>query len=229
MVDGSPVLAQPVIKCQRWTAFVPFSWELAGDWRGLENELVRLIADGRDVMESTMFYSGGGTASSQPAGILCDLALSGTTYSLLTAGTVALAAGDIWSLREAIPARWSSTTTFLAHPVNVDRAYRLVPNASTVEPALMDSRDGALTGRPVAEWSAPASTITTGSTMFIAGDINAAYTIVDRVGLTALSVPVLFGGTAGSHFPTGESGLVVWGRSGAGVTVPNALRVLVAR
>jgi HK97 family phage major capsid protein len=108
MVDGSPVLAQPLIKCQRWTAFVPYSWELAGDWQGLETELVRLIADGRDVNDSTAFYSGGGTAANPPNGVLHDLAIGGTAYSLLTTGTAALAAGDIWALKEAVPARFAA-------------------------------------------------------------------------------------------------------------------------
>jgi hypothetical protein len=38
MVDGSPVLAQPVITCRRWTAFVPYSWELGLDWPDLQSE-----------------------------------------------------------------------------------------------------------------------------------------------------------------------------------------------
>jgi predicted phage gp36 major capsid-like protein len=55
--------------------------------------------------------------------------------------------------------------------------------------------------------------------------------IADRLGLTAIPVPVLFSGnTAGSFgYPTGQSGLVVWGRTGAGVVNANAIRVLTGR
>lgn len=66
-------------------------------------------------------------------------------------------------------------------------------------------------------------------TIALAGDFNAGYVIADRLGLTGVPVPVLFGGTAAVHFPTGESDLAVWGRTGSGVVNANALRVLVAR
>jgi predicted phage gp36 major capsid-like protein len=65
----------------------------------------------------------------------------------------------------------------------------------------------------------------------IGGDFNAGYVIADRLGLTAVPIPALFSGaTAGSFgYPTGQSGLAVWGRTGGGVVNANALRVLVAR
>ena len=52
--DASPVLAQPVIKTEQWRAFVPFSIELGQDWGTLEQELLRLVSDGRDVNDATM-------------------------------------------------------------------------------------------------------------------------------------------------------------------------------
>jgi HK97 family phage major capsid protein len=226
MSDNSPVLAQPSIVCQRWSAFVPYSWELGQDWNTLESELVRVIRDGRDVNDATMFYSGT-TASNQPNGIMNGVTVS---QQVLTVGTAALTAADWWSLKAAIPPRWQSTTTFVAPSPMLDRTYRLVPNASTTEPALMETRDGALSGRPVAEWSFNAGTATaTGGTLAIGGDFNAGYVIADRLGLTAVPIPVLFGGTAAVHYPTGQSGLVVWGRTGANVVNANAFRILVGR
>ena len=156
MVDGSPTLVQPAIVCSRWTGFVPYSWEIGMDWAQLESELVRLISDGRDVNDATMFYSGAGSASFQPLGIANSL---GTTQQVVTVGTAALAAGDLWALKEAIPPRFQPNSTYVAHPSVLDKVYRLVPNASTSEPALMESRDGALMGRPVGEWSAPSASI----------------------------------------------------------------------
>ncbi len=84
MTDNSPTLAQPVITARRWTAYVPYSWELGADWPGVEDELVRLIADGRDVNDSTHFYSGT-SSSNQPQGIATSL---GTTQQVLTVGTL---------------------------------------------------------------------------------------------------------------------------------------------
>jgi hypothetical protein len=89
-----------------------------------------------------------------------------------------------------------------------------------------------LCGKPISEWSFNAGTsVATGGTLCIGGDFNAGYVIADRLGLTAVPIPALFSGaTAGSFgYPTGQSGLAVWGRTGAGVVNANALRVLVAR
>jgi HK97 family phage major capsid protein len=225
MVDGSPVLAQPNIVCQRWTAFVPFSWELGQDWATLESELVRLIADGRDVNDSTMFYSGT-TSSNQPNGIISSL---GTSQQVITSGTAVYAAGDVWSLKEAVPARFQANASFLAHPTILDKTYRLVPNASTSEPALMETRDGPLVGKPAYEWSSAGSVVATSSTIMIGGDFSAGYVIADRLGMSAVPIQALFGGTAAVHYPTGQAGLAVWGRTGANVVNPNALRVLTVR
>lgn len=227
MTDGTPVLSQPVIHCARWDGFVPYSWELAMDFQQLENELVRLIADGRDTLEATKFWNGSGT--NEPSGLISGLAAA---QGVWTVGTATLAAGDLWSLKAGISARFAAQTTFAAPSPLFDRIYRLVPNASTVEPALMESRSGPLMGRPIAEWSFSAGTSTaTGNTIAVAGDFNAGYVIADRLGLTAVPVPVLFSGnTAGAiGYPTGQSGLVVWGRTGAGVVNANAFRALVAR
>ena len=214
MVDGSPVLAQPVITCRRWTAFVPYSWELGQDWDTLQGELVRLIADGRDVNDSAVFFSGT-SSSNQPNGIANGL---GASQLLLTGATASLTVSDVWALKESVPPRFASNLTFCAPPAMVDRIYRLVPNAATTEPALFPTRDGALAGRPVEEWTFNSgTTVATGATIALAGDFNAGYVIADRLGLTAVPIPTLFGGTAAVHYPTGESGLAVWGRTGGGV------------
>ena len=87
-----------------------------------------------------------------------------------------------------MPTRFQPNTTVAAPNPMVDRFYRLVPNASTVEPQIMASRDGALVGRPVAEWSFNAGTsIASGATIAIAGDFSS-YVIGDRLGLTAIPI-----------------------------------------
>jgi HK97 family phage major capsid protein len=227
MVDGSPVFAQPTITCRRWTAFVPYSWELGQDWSGLESELVGLIADGRDVLESSVFYSGT-SSSNQPQGILTGL---GTSQQVITVSTAVYAAGDVWALREAIPPRFSGGAAWVQHPNLLDKTYRLVPNASTSEPQLMETRDGAVVGKPAYEWSSLGGTVGTGATIALAGNFNSGYVIADRLGLTAIPIQVLFSGnTAGAFgYPTGQSGLAVWGRTGASVVNANAIRVLTVR
>jgi HK97 family phage major capsid protein len=227
MTDGSPVLAQPTITCRRWSAFVPFSWELGMDWPQLEGELGGLIADGRNVNDSSMFYSGT-SSSNQPNGIMNGI---GASQQILTVATALLTTSDVWALKESVPARWIGSSEFLFHPNVLDKAFRLVANASTSEPNFMPERNGPIVGRPVYEWSSLGGTVGTGSTIGLAGDFSSGYVIADRLGLTAIPVPVLFSGnTAGSFgYPTGQSGLVVWGRTGAGVVNANAIRVLTGR
>ena len=54
---------------------------------------------------------------------------------------------------------------------------------------------------------------TTGTKLIVAGDFSN-YGIVDRLGTTAELIPHLFG--AANRFPTGQRGLYVYGRTGAG-------------
>jgi HK97 family phage major capsid protein len=229
MTDNSPTLTQPVITARRWDAFVPYSWEVGADWPGnaLQNELVRLIADARDVNDTSVFW-GGTSSSNQPAGLMTSL---GTSQQVITSATATYAPGDAWALKAAIPPRFMPNTTFAAPPAIWDRTYRLVPNASTAEPALMEGRDGPFLGRPIAEWSFNAGTsVATGGTLMVGGDFSN-YVIADRLGLTAIPIPVLFSGNTADAFgyPTGQSGLAVWGRTGAGCINPNAFRVLTSR
>ncbi len=55
------------------------------------------------------------------------------------------------------------------------------------------------------------------------GTSLAAYRIIDRVGLSVELVPHLLGS---NRRPTGQRGLYCYGRTGGGVIVPDALRVL---
>lgn len=222
--DGSPTLAQPVVTCAQWRAFVPFSIELGQDFMTLEAELVRLVADGRDTNDSTMFYSGSGTA--QPRGVMTDLTSS---QRVATSGATAFVVDDPWLLSAAISARFRATTTYAAHPSTWDTAFRFVGTNSTEPEQFSGGRGGDFLGRPKVEWSAVGTQWTTTSgTIMVAGDFSN-YLIADRLGITAELIPHLFSGnTAGGiGWPTGQRGLYVYGRTGAAVTVANAFRALV--
>jgi HK97 family phage major capsid protein len=68
VVDATPAMTQPSIVAQRGTAFIPFSFEVGQDWNSIVNELGRLLADGRDVLDTTKMLTGTGT--NEPGGIL---------------------------------------------------------------------------------------------------------------------------------------------------------------
>ena len=230
MIDGTPVLAQPIVTAERWTTFVPYSWELAQDWGTLQSELVRLTADARDVMDATQFFSGAGTASFAPQGILTGLSIlgsSGTTFAITTAATATMTATDLWSLKAAIPPRFTGGAVFAAPSPLLDKIWRLVGSGATAEAVLMEGRSGPLMGKPTAEWSFNAGTATpTSGTIILGGNFQAGYLICDRLGLTAVPIPALM---SGGTRPTGQAGLAIWGRTGASVVNPNAFRVLIGR
>jgi HK97 family phage major capsid protein len=68
-----------------------------------------------------------------------------------------------------------------------------------------------------------ATTVATNNLIAVYGDIAAAYTIVDRIGLVVELVQHLFGA---NRRPTGERGLFAIWRVGAVVTNANAARAL---
>jgi len=161
----------------------------------------------------------GGTGTNEPAGILTGLT---TTQRVQTAIIAAFAVGDPWLLKAAIPARFIGRSTFAAAPVTWDTTYRFVGGNST-EPVQMPERGGDFLGRPKVEAS-PMATGTTGTKLIIGGDFRTAFTVVDRLGLTAELIPHIFGAT--NRFPTGQRGLFAYWRTGSAVVAANALRYL---
>ncbi len=102
--DDTPVLAQPTITTATGRAFVPFSIEVGQDWGSLQQELAVLVSDGRDVLDSTMFYSGSGT--DQPAGVKTGLAVG---QRVLTDVAATFDVDDAYHIKAALPPRFSRT------------------------------------------------------------------------------------------------------------------------
>jgi HK97 family phage major capsid protein len=222
--DASPTLVQPAITTAQGRAFIPFSIELGQDWSGLQEELLRLIADGRDVLDATQFLSGNG--SNAPVGILAV----GTTGALTTTQRVqtdvaaTLDIDDVWDLKGNLTnTRFGSNATFAGNSAMIDRIFRFTPSGSTTEPQAMPTREGPLMGRPVIEWSTMVNTTTTGSKVLLLGDFRNYY-IADRIGMSAELIPHLFGAT--NRYPTGQRGIYAFWRTGTVVAVPNAFRYL---
>jgi HK97 family phage major capsid protein len=224
--DASPTLVQPAIVTWQWRVFVPFSIELSQDWGSIEAELLKLASDARDVNDATQFLTGAGTTS--PGGILNIGGTGGltTTQRVQTLTSATYAVGDPWLLKAQLPPRFIPTATYAAGPTIWDKSYRFVAQGSTTEPRQFGDGDRGndFLGRPKVEWSTMVSTTTTASRIMIAGDFSG-YTVVDRLGTTVELIPHLFGAAQG-NLPTGQRGLYIYGRTGAGVTKPNAFRYL---
>jgi HK97 family phage major capsid protein len=172
--DDTPTLAQPVILAELWRVFVPYSIEIGQDFGGLEQELLQLTADARDVLDATMFYSGSGT--DQPAGVQTGLS---TSQRVQTAGSGAFVLADVYTYKQALPARAYANASWAWHPNRLDGIYRFVASGSTTEPQIMpDGRGGPLLGKPAYEWTALPTGVTTGTKFGLYGDFQRAFTIV---------------------------------------------------
>lgn len=216
--DDTPTLGQPVITTAMGRAFVPGSIEVFEDWTSIQDEMARLFADARDVLDATKFLTGSGT--DEPEGVLTGLT---TTQRVLTAGTATYAIADVYSLKQALPARFMARAAFAAHPNVLDTTFRFVGGGST-EPAPLPLREGPMLGKQVVEWTTMQSgTTTTGHKLAIYGDWQAGFVIADRTGASIELVPHLLGA---SGRPTGQRGLFMHWRSGSKTVNPAAFRYL---
>jgi HK97 family phage major capsid protein len=217
--DGTPTLAQPSVQVQKAQVFVPFSIEVGEDYVGLQQELAKIIADAKDVLEAQKFLDGSGT--NEPAGIVGTSGLT-TTQRIQTTTVAVTAVGDIYLLKQALPARWLPQGTFVAHATVVDVFRRFVGGGNTTEPFVVEN--GQLLNRPTREWTnMVTTTTTTGSKIVLFADWQQAFAIVDRIGLSVELIPHMMG-AAGR--PLGQRGVYAYWRTGSGVLVPAAARYL---
>jgi HK97 family phage major capsid protein len=214
--DDSPVLAQPNAKVHRFDAFVPFSFEVGMDYPSFQQELAKLFADAKDNAEATSYTTGNGTPPN-PQGVI-----TGATVAT-TAGTAAFVIADVYTLKGALPPRFSPNAAWLSTAPIADTIYRFVGGGST-EPPLFNEDRSQILGKPYRELSAMDSTLTSGNEILLYGDIEAGFRILDRIGLSIEVVQHLF--HTANNRPSGERGLLAWWRTGSLVQVPNALRVL---
>lgn len=223
--DNSPTLAQPTLTAAQGRAWIPFSIELAQDWPQLSQELVRLVTDGRDTLDATQFLTGTGTNA--PLGIL-TIGTAGaltTTQRVLTDVVATLDVDDVWDLKGNLTnTRFAGNAQFAGNSAMIDRIYRFTPSGSTTEPQAMPTREGALCGKPVVEWSTMVNTTTTASKVLIFGDWQH-FLVGDRLGMSAELIPHIFGAAQG-NLPTGQRGLFCYWRTGTVVSAVNAFRYL---
>jgi HK97 family phage major capsid protein len=224
VTDSAPTLVQPVLTAQRGMTFIPFSFELDQDWSGVQQELLKLLSDGRDILDATKFLSG--TGSNEPVGIFAASGGLTTAQRIQSATTATLAIADLYALREALaPTRFFANAVFAAHPTVFDVMYRFVGGGNTTEPLPMpQGRGGPIVGTPKIEWSTmSAATTTTGAKMAILADWSS-YVIGDRIGSQVEIAPMLFG--SARQYPTGQRGMLYWWRTGTAVSKPNGTRYL---
>ncbi|WP_349319152.1 phage major capsid protein [Mycolicibacterium canariasense] len=226
MADASPTLANPSIPVFKGDAFVPFSFEVQGDAVNFLGELSKLLVDGAEQLNATAYTTGSG--SGQPTGLITKLVASSGTVALVAPGTPeTLAAGDVYSVQNALPPRFQPNAQWCANLaiINALRQFETT-NGALKFPSLQDNPPRLLS-RAINELSNMDGNINPSATEtnypLVYGDFGAGMVIVDRIGSTLELVPHLFGA---NRRPTGQRGALLWFRTGSDVVIPNAFRLL---
>lgn len=230
--DNAPSFGQPELRPVRAQAFIPYSIEIDQDWGSLQTEMARLFQDAKDDLEAVKFTVGAGSASNEPQGVLTGV---GTAYKVTTAGTAALAVGDVYNLEAGLPPRYRPRASIVGNRTifNRIRQFDTAGGASlwvdnlriglNTAPAQGGTLGSSLLGYGAYEDTAMGSVLTSGSTVLLIGDFNR-YLIVDRIGMNVEVIPHLFG--SANRFPTGQRGLYAFWRNTGGVLDANAFRYL---
>ena len=221
--DGSPAFAQPSITAYLADAFILGSFEVFED-TNLANSIPALIQDAKDRLEDAAFATGSG--SGQPFGVVTSTtAVTASRVSPTTGGTFTTASrADVDKLLEAIPPRFRSRSSWVANYSTYGTVRRMdIYGGGSFWANLGGGQPQQLLGQNVYEAYSMTSTVTTGSSILLAGDFSQ-YLIFDRIGTTLEYVPNIFDTTSGR--PTGQRGWLAHWRVGADVLVPNAFRVL---
>jgi HK97 family phage major capsid protein len=224
--ENNPTLAQPTIKAERVTGFIPFSVEVEQDWQAMQSEMMMLLADAKDVEECSSFTLGDGTGTNA-SGIIGTLS-SGSNVSG-TGGSGALAAEDLDALENAAAPRFRPRAVWMASKTAYN-AYRalLAAQASSAGDDWARPSEGQpprLRGYAAYENSEMTTAHTTGSKVIILGDFGRGFLIVDRLGMSVELVPHLV--DQATARPTGERGILAIWRNNSRVIIDRAFTLLV--
>lgn len=222
--DNAPTLAQPTIKAERVTGFIPFSVEIEQDWQALQSEMMMLLADAKDIEEATSFTLGDGTGTNA-GGVITTL----STASVVTGATTAtLAASDLYTLEDDMAPRFRPRASWMASKTTFNAYRQLFTQTASAagDPWVRPSQGtpAELLGYPAYEASDMVTTHASGDKVIILGDFGRGFIIIDRLGMSVEMIPTLF--DQATARPTGQRGLLAIWRNNSRVLVDNAFRCL---
>jgi HK97 family phage major capsid protein len=218
--DDSPTLTQPTVVCHKGAAYVQVSYELDED-SDIAQQLGELFADSKAQLEATAFTLG--TGSGQPWGVVQRIVAS-HAGSIIATGTNALAAADVFTNQNSLPARWRPRARFMAN-LSIINGYRVLPKGAGLADSLVDDSGPRprMAGWEVVENSNMDGALNASAADYVllSGDFRQ-YAIVDRIGTSIIPVPVVVGT---NRRPTGERGWYLHWRTGGDVLIGDAFRL----
>ena len=214
--DDTPVLAEVPITCKKAMTFAAVTFEVYED-SDIAQQIAQVFAESKAAHESLSFTL---TQSNGPVGLVSAIVAAGGT-SVLATGSNVLAGSDVLLNDAALPARWRSNASWMAHQ-SIINGYRGIIKGTGLTESIVDdsSFPPRLLNRPLYENSNMDGTLTGAAADYtlLHGDFSQ-YVIQDRVGTSIELVPHLLGAT---RRPSGERGFLQHWRVGADVLVPGA-------
>jgi HK97 family phage major capsid protein len=224
--DGTLTLAQPTVRTNRVSVFIPFSFEADAAWNNIRAELTSTMVDAKE-REEDSFWVGNGTGV-QPQGIKGYAATAGIP-NYTTSATGEFSAVDVHGTYDLLPPRFEDKSVWAAHK-SVYGLIRQFDTAGGAElwarigdgqpPTLLDQKAVRVSALPATSAGVvPAAT--TG--IMVLGDFSQ-FVIVDRIGMNVELIPNVMDPTTG--FPTGQRGLYALWMNNSVIRVPQAFVTL---
>lgn len=223
--DGAPTLAQLTLTPYKAHLTIPFSIEISQDWAGMEADLRALMLIARDDLELEKFTLG--TGVNQPLGLVYDLYTNYAARVQASATADTFAKADVYATIAKVADRYRQRGSWIGNELLFDKVRQFdTSGGADLWVQLAADRPGTLLGRPAYGNAQMDGVInaTQENYMLLFGDIRAAYTIVDRIGLVVERVDHLFG--AANRLPTGQRALYCYWRNGARVVDSGAVGLL---
>jgi HK97 family phage major capsid protein len=212
-------LVQPSITTEKAAAFIPFSFEIEGDYPNFAGEMQALIE------QAWIDYLAVNTATGAAGIVGIFTAIDAVSASEVTPTTDGgLAPVDAVKLFNALPERYRQRAAWFSH-VTVESKFRQsgTDNGLFTVDASVEGISRLL-GKPymLSDYAPSFSGTTGASNLAILGDFSR-YVIAQRVGMNVEFIPHVFDGNG---VPKGQRGWLAWARAGADAVDTNAFRLL---
>jgi HK97 family phage major capsid protein len=210
-------LAQPTITPEKTMAYIPYSFEIGGDYPGFASEMQALIE------QAYVDYLAVETATGSAGVVGIFTAIDATSGSEVTPTTDgALGPVDALKVFKALPERHRPRSTWFMD-ISVESELRTGSDGYATTDLTTEGVGPLLGKRVLLSDYAPSFTGTTGaSNLAIVGNFNR-YVIAQRVGMNVELIPNV---VDGSGVPTGQRAWLAWARVGADSVDDDAFRLL---
>lgn len=221
--DDTPSVARVSIPVYKAQGFIQADIEAMEDISSLSQDVMMLIADGRDRLEGSAHATGSG--STAPTGIVTALdANTNDEIVATTAATFSLA--DLQKVYRNVPVRFRGRSTWLMNPYYLGQLQALgTALGASYTTDMTQPYTQQILGKRVVESDDMPNTVTTtaNDNQIVFGDFSN-FVIVDKPGsLSVEYVPHLF--NTANNLPDGRSGWYVYWRTGADSVLDTAFRL----